>query len=57
MQCTRQSNYILVPFIKEMIEFNNGAWAISAAAHNLGPINVAGLKKNQEFQGCHLLNI
>ena len=31
---------MLVPFIKHVAEFNHGAWAISAAALNLGPIKL-----------------
>jgi hypothetical protein len=30
---------MLVPFIKQAIELNHGAWAISAAALNLDAIN------------------
>ena len=34
---------MFVPFIKPATEFNHGAWAISAAAVNLGPINATGV--------------
>ena len=34
---------MLVPFIKQATEFNHGAWAISAAALILGPINATGV--------------
>ena len=42
MQCTRQNYDMLVHFIKQATGFNHGAWAISAAALNLGPINATG---------------
>jgi hypothetical protein len=43
MQCARQNNDMLVPFIKQVTEFNHGAWAISAsAALHLGIVNATG---------------
>ena len=50
MQFTRQNNDMLVPFIKLAIEFNHGAWAISAAALNLGPNNATGVHNVGYFQ-------
>ena len=41
---------MLVPFIKQAMEFNHGAWAISAAALNLGPINTTGVHNVGYFQ-------
>jgi hypothetical protein len=33
---------MVVPFIKEAMEFNHGAWAISAAELDFFPVNAAG---------------
>ena len=41
---------MLVPFIKQATEFNHGAWAISAAELNLGPINSTGVYNVEYFQ-------
>jgi hypothetical protein len=43
MQCIRQNNDMVVPFFKQATESNHGAWAISAVALNLNPINATGV--------------
>jgi hypothetical protein len=42
MQFKRQNNDMLVPFMKQVMEFYHCAWAISTAAFNFGPITAAG---------------
>ena len=33
-----------VPSIKQVTEFNHGAWAVSAASLILGPVNTTGVQ-------------